>query len=46
MQTLTDAALTFPDDMTGNWRLTFMGEFDDEDGKKECVRIKIDLVEE
>jgi hypothetical protein len=46
MQSLTDTPMNFPDDMAGNWRLTFISEFGDEDGKKECMRIKMDLVEE
>lgn len=35
-----------PPNYIGKWRVTMMGEFADEDGKQECMRIYLDLVEE
>lgn len=44
MQSLTELPMELPDDMAGNWRITFISEFGDE-GKKECMRVKFDLVD-
>jgi len=45
-QSLSDVPFEFTPAHIGQWRLTLMGEFGDEDGKKECVRIRFDLAED
>lgn len=45
MTSLTAIPVLFPPNYLGKWRLTLIGEFEDEGGKKECVRSYFDLIE-
>lgn len=45
MMSLTDIPVLIPRSYEGKWRLTLFGEFDDEGGKKECMRAYFDLVD-
>lgn len=45
MYPLYEIPALFPPNYVGKWRLTFMGEFDDEGDKKECLRVYFDLIE-
>lgn len=46
MQPLNEMSAEVPRSFIGKWRMTIYGQFDDEGGKKECVRGYFELVDD